>query len=153
MAAPSIAEGGRLPVLRYAEPFEALRDRAERQLDAGGSRPQVTLVTLGSTAAYGARVGFARELFGVAGIEAVIVDFDGQHPLSDVGPVACLCSSDAVYAERAAATVSALRSTSVERIMVAGRPDAAFGADGFVFAGCDALAALTETLDAVEVHA
>ena len=150
--APAVAAGGRLPVLRYAESFEALRERAEHASASMGERPRVTLMTLGPVADYEGRVGFARELFAVAGIDAIVLDFEGARPAGGLGPVVCLCSSDAGYAQRAAAAVSALRSAGVERVLVAGAVNGAFGADDFVFSGCDARAVLTATVDALEAR-
>ena len=148
--APAVAAGGRLPVLRYAESFEALRERAEHASAPIGKRAQVTLMTLGPAGADEGRVGFARELFAVAGIDAIVLEFDGARPLGGLGPVVCLCSSDAGYAQRAAAAVSALRSAGVERVLIAGPVTSTFGADGFVFRGCDARAVLTAAVDALE---
>lgn len=151
-AAP--VHGGLLPTRRYAEDFEALRDRAERSSVFAGGHPQILLATLGSSTAYAASVEFAGELFAVAGIEAVVFDLDAG-PLSPpkVDALVCLCASDALYAERGMAAVSALRQTGVARVLVAGRPDASLGADDFVFAGCDARALLDETLTFLEAQA
>ena len=62
--------------------------------------------------------------------------------------VACLCSSDKVYAGHAAAAAQALQAAGTEHIYLAGRPgeqDAilrAAGVGDFIFAGGDALAML-----------
>jgi methylmalonyl-CoA mutase len=62
--------------------------------------------------------------------------------------LACLCSSDKVYADRAAAAASALQAAGAKHIYLAGRPgeqEAALRAAGvqdFIFAGGDALAIL-----------
>ena len=56
-------------------------------------------------------------------------------------PVAVLCSSDALYAERGEATAAALRAAGARRILVAGRVDVP-GIDGQLYAGCDALAVI-----------
>jgi methylmalonyl-CoA mutase len=61
--------------------------------------------------------------------------------------LACLCSSDEVYAREAAEAAQALCGASA-LVWLAGRPaalEAALtqaGVGGFIFAGCDALAAL-----------
>jgi methylmalonyl-CoA mutase len=63
--------------------------------------------------------------------------------------MACLCSSDAIYVERAAAATRALSAAGARKIWLAGKPGdneaslRAAGVDGFIFAGCDVLAALT----------
>jgi methylmalonyl-CoA mutase len=62
--------------------------------------------------------------------------------------LACLCSSDKVYADRAAAAASALQAAGAKHIYLAGRPgeqEAALrggGVQDFIFAGGDALAIL-----------
>ena len=61
----------------------------------------------------------------------------------------CLCSSDKVYGEHAAAAAKALHAAGARHIYLAGRPgehEAALRAAGvqdFIFAGGDALAMLT----------
>ena len=64
--------------------------------------------------------------------------------------IACLCSSDKVYAEQAVAAAKALQAAGAKHIYLAGRPgeqeaalrDADVG--DFIFAGCDALATLQQ---------
>ncbi len=61
--------------------------------------------------------------------------------------LACLCSSDEVYAREADDAAKALAAAGA-RVYLAGRPGEreqalrAAGIEGFVFAGCDVLAAL-----------
>ncbi|MEU1158198.1 methylmalonyl-CoA mutase, partial [Streptomyces sp. NPDC005918] len=64
--------------------------------------------------------------------------------------VACLCSSDALYAEQADAVARALKSAGAERVFLAGRGEYA-DVDAYVFAGCDAVAVLSSTLDRMGV--
>jgi methylmalonyl-CoA mutase len=59
--------------------------------------------------------------------------------------VAVLCSTGALYAERAADTAAALRAAGATRIMLAGRVDVD-GVDTQLYAGCDALAVIEEVL-------
>ncbi|MGP4019822.1 methylmalonyl-CoA mutase family protein [Saccharopolyspora sp. 5N708] len=147
--APEQPSGG-LPVHRYAEDFERLRDAADAHLAATGSRPAVFLATLGSLAEHNARASFARNLLAAGGIEAP--DAGATESTEDVlaaypgAPVVCLCSSGAVYAERAVDTARALRDAGAQRVLLAGKPSdpAPAGVDGFIFAGCDALAVLTD---------
>jgi methylmalonyl-CoA mutase len=60
--------------------------------------------------------------------------------------LACLCSSDEVYANEAAAAAQALAAAGAKQIYLAGRPgDLAdtlqqAGVQSYVFAGCDVLA-------------
>ncbi|OEV24422.1 hypothetical protein AN220_19285, partial [Streptomyces nanshensis] len=72
--------------------------------------------------------------------------------------VACLCSSDTLYAEQAADVAAALRAAGATRVLLAGRPGEAecatgYGTDGFVHAGGDAVALLTSLLDCMGVDA
>jgi methylmalonyl-CoA mutase len=63
--------------------------------------------------------------------------------------IACLCSSDAVYATQAAAAASALRGAGAKHIYLAGRPGEleatlrAAGVGTFIHVGCNLLATLT----------
>lgn len=149
--APHFQQRGPLPALRYAQDFEALRDRADAHLAASGIRPRVFLALLGPPAAHSARAAFAANLFQAGGIECL------RGPVEDFAaagtPVACLCSSDALYADQAAAAVTALRDAGAGTMWLAGRFDGAevngVEVDGRLFAGCDALAVLRTTLDAV----
>ena len=51
-----------------------------------------------------------------------------------------------MYADEAEAAVAELREAGAEHVWLAGRYDA--GADGQIYAGCDALAVLRTTLEA-----
>ncbi len=70
--------------------------------------------------------------------------------------LACLCSSDKIYAQQAAAAAKALQAAGARHIYLAGRPgeqEAALRAAGvidFVFAGGDALATLQEAYRQME---
>ncbi|MFF1380033.1 methylmalonyl-CoA mutase small subunit [Streptomyces sp. NPDC058308] len=153
--APSAPPGG-LPRVRRDEAYEALRARSDAHLAQTGARPRVFLAALGPAAAHTARATFASNLFQAGGIEAV-------HEPASVDPgtaadafrasgasVACLCSSDALYAEQADAVAQALKSAGAERVFLAGRGEYA-GVDAYVFAGCDAVAVLSSTLDRMGV--
>jgi methylmalonyl-CoA mutase len=141
-----------LPSIRIAAPFEALRDASDAILKATGARPKVFLATLGTPADNIARATFAKNFFEAGGIEAV--EFSGGDLAAAFkvsgAALACLCSSDEVYANEAAATAKALAAAGARHIYLAGRPgDLAdtlkeAGVQAYVFAGCDALATLTE---------
>jgi methylmalonyl-CoA mutase len=145
-----------LPAMRLAAPFEALRDKSDAMLKKSGARPKVYLANLGTAADFTARAAFAKSFFETGGIEAI--DSEG---FSDAGAlaaafkasgsaVACLCSSDKVYAAQAAAAAQALQDAGARHIYLAGRPGEqepalrAAGVGDFIFAGGDALAALQE---------
>jgi methylmalonyl-CoA mutase len=145
-----------LPRIRLAEPFEALRDASDRTLAQIGARPKIFLANLGTPADFTARATFAKNFFEAGGIEALGNDgFESCDALvaafrASGARLACLCSSDAVYAREALATAQALRDAGAV-LLLAGRPGALeaaltqAGVRGFVFAGCDALAALRTT--------
>jgi methylmalonyl-CoA mutase len=139
-----------LPCIRLAEPYEALRDESDRMLEKNGTRPKVFLATLGKPADNIARATFAKNFFEAGGIEAV--EFAGGDLATafkeSSASLACLCSSDEVYANEAAAAAQALATAGAMRIYLAGRPgdlaDALkqAGVRDYIFAGCDALAIL-----------
>ncbi len=129
---------------RLAEPYEALRDAA----DAAPRRPTVFLANLGPIAVHTARSGFATNLLAAGGIGVIAGDgFDTPEQAaaawaSSGTPVAVVCSSDEVYADHAEATVAALRGAGCDYVVLAGRPDQRWGADAYVYLGCDAPAEL-----------
>ncbi|MEA2926034.1 MAG: methylmalonyl-CoA mutase [Alphaproteobacteria bacterium] len=142
-----------LPRIRLAEPFEQLRDASDRMLARTGARPKVFLANLGKPSDFTARASFAKNFFEAGGIEAIGNDgFASSDEMiaalkASGARLACLCSSDDVYAREAAAAAQALRGAGAS-VWLAGRPGALepalaqAGVSGFVFAGCDTLAAL-----------
>ncbi|MDH6515608.1 methylmalonyl-CoA mutase [Streptomyces sp. SAI-208] len=144
--APEARTGG-LPRVRRDEAYEELRARSDAHLAATGSRPRVFLAALGPAAAHTARLTFAANLFQAGGIEPVT---DGTFEESGATE-ACLCSSDALYEEQADDVVQTLRSAGARHVFLAGRPGPYEGVDSYVFAGCDAVAVLTATLDRMGV--
>ncbi|OPG06396.1 methylmalonyl-CoA mutase family protein [Microbispora sp. GKU 823] len=147
-ATSASVSGGGLPVMRYAEDFEALRDLA----DAQPSRPTVFLATIGPVAAHTARATFAANLFAAGGV-ATVTSGPGTDPAAiaaafrDCGtPVACLCSSDRLYGEHAAAVAAALREAGARKVWLAGKGEYE-GVDAILYAGCDALGVLRATFD------
>jgi methylmalonyl-CoA mutase len=145
-----------LPPMRLAAPFEALRDRSDQIRRDKGARPKIFLANLGTPADFTARATFAKSFFETGGIEAV--DTEGFTDPAALGAafkasgaqLACLCSSDKIYAGQAAAAAGALQAAGARYIYLAGRPgeqEAALRAAGvneFVFAGGDALTVLQE---------
>ncbi|WP_406859149.1 methylmalonyl-CoA mutase family protein [Streptomyces sp. HUAS MG47] len=140
--APAEPTGG-LPRVRRDEAYEALRARSDAHLAATGSRPRVYLAALGPAAAHTARLTFAANLFQAGGVEPVT---EGSFEDSGATEV-CLCSSDALYEEQAESEVAALRAAGARHVFLAGRPGSYPGVDSYVFAGCDAVAVLSATLD------
>jgi methylmalonyl-CoA mutase len=147
-----IASGAGLPRVRRSEAFEALRSRSDAHLAAAGARPRVFLAQLGPASAFAARSSFAANLFQAGGLETVPgaagADADLAARFADSGAaVACLCSSDALYAEQAATAAAALKGAGARRVLLAGRPGDWESVDGYIYTGCDAVAALAEALD------
>jgi methylmalonyl-CoA mutase len=153
--------------VRRAEAFEALRTRSDQRLATTGARPRILLVTLGSRAVHTARSSFAANLFQAGGIETPLSEAAGGSKTEkpDFGALAtsfrasgaraaCICSSDALYAEYGEAAAGALKTAGARYVVLAGRPGdrreawQSAGVDGFVYLGCDAVAALTTTLAA-----
>ncbi|MFB8131429.1 methylmalonyl-CoA mutase family protein [Streptomyces mirabilis] len=144
--APVPPSGG-LPRVRRDEAFEALRARSDAHLAATGSRPRIFLAALGPAAAHTARLTFASNLFQAGGIEPVT---EGAFEDSGATEV-CLCSSDTLYEERAAEVAEELKATGAGHVFLAGRPGQYPDVDAYVFAGCDAVAVLSATLDRMGV--
>jgi methylmalonyl-CoA mutase len=161
---PAVVSAEPLPAVRLAAPFEALRDASDRMLAATGARPKVFLACLGTPADFTARASFAANLFEAGGIEAV----SSPLPMGEVkeklialaadfkasgAKLACLASSDAVYASEAAQAAQALASAGATHIYLAGRPGEleavlkAAGVKSFIYAGGDVLATLTAAHD------
>jgi methylmalonyl-CoA mutase len=154
--APAVARtagGMALPCLRLAEPYEALRDAADRAA-AAGTPPQVFLANVGRPADFTARTTFAKNFFEAGGIAAVTND--GFANLDDMvaafkasgAALACLCSSDEVYAQEGEAAAKVLREAGAKHIYLAGRPGereaalTAAGVGSFIYVGCDVVAML-----------
>jgi methylmalonyl-CoA mutase len=136
-----------LPI-RLAEPFEQLRDASDAIVKTTGARPKVFLATLGKPADSIARATFAKNFFEAGGIEAVEGAADAAAFKKSGASLACLCSSDEVYAADAAGAAKTLASAGAKHIYLAGRPDELAatldkaGVKSFVYAGCDVLATL-----------
>jgi len=139
-----------------AEPFEELRDRADKFAAAKGERPRVFLASLGEIAEHNRRSTWAWNFLAAGGIEGLTND--GYKSAAEVAAafkksgarIACICSSDAVYEREAKETAKALKAAGANRVLLAGKPGEAeaalreAGVDGFLQADQDAVAALKE---------
>jgi methylmalonyl-CoA mutase len=146
-----LASLGGLDPYRLAEPFEALRDRAE-----GAGQPPVFLANLGAVADFTARAMFAKNAFEAGGLAAISNDgFASRDALvaafkQSGARIACLCATDAIYAHDAVETARALKAAGARSIWLAGRPGeleqalTEAGVEGFLYAGCDLLAVLKQ---------
>jgi methylmalonyl-CoA mutase len=173
--------GGGLPRVRRSEAFEALRSRSDALLAATGARPKIMLAALGPPAVHAARSSFAANLFQAGGIETPLLETaqletaqletalseaaDGSKTeMPDIqalteaftasgARVACICSSDALYAEYAEAAAAALKAAGARHVVLAGRPGdrreayQSAGVDDFAYAGGDAIATLTRVFE------
>ena len=144
-----------LPRVRRDEAYEALRARSDAHLQATGARPRVFLAALGPAAAHTGRATFAANLFQAGGVEPVhqpaSVDADTVAAAfaASGADIACLCSSDALYAEQGEAVAAALKAAGAAKVYLAGRPGEHRDVDAYVFAGCDAPAVLSSVLDLI----
>jgi methylmalonyl-CoA mutase len=149
-----------LPSQRLAEPYEALRDASDACLAKTGRRPAVFLANLGAVAAFNARATFAANAFAAGGLEALSNDGFADAEAAAAAfresgaALACICSTDAIYAEQAVATADALARAGAGTIYLAGRPADLIepltqaGVTAFLHAGCDLLALLNAALRA-----
>ncbi len=163
------------PLTRYrlAEPYEALRDASDRALEKTGKRPAIFLATIGKPADFVARVTFARSFFSAGGIAPILPEkpmvtetgepqtFTIEDTVKDFKEsglkLICLCSSDTVYAEKAAEAARALKDAGAGHVYLAGKPKEgreemqSAGVDDFIFAGCDTLAVLQDAQQRLSV--
>ncbi len=147
-----------LPSIRLSEPYEALRDASDRMLAKTGARPKVFLANLGKIADFTARAMFAKNFYEAGGIEALNNDgFKDQAAMVAVfkasgAKLACLCSSDQVYATEAASAAKALTAAGAI-VAFAGRPGEReaelrqAGVKTIIFMGCDAVSTLQAAHD------
>lgn len=136
---------------RLGEEFEALRDAADA---AGGYT--VFVASMGAIVDHNVRSTWTKNYLAAGGIQTLISDgYKTAEAAAEAfkasgAKAACICSSDAIYAELAEPTAQALKTAGASLVLMAGRPgDAeaalkAAGVDGFLMAGTDAVATLRE---------
>ena len=149
--------GSGLPVRRLAEPFEDLRDAADRHRMATGERPAVWVVALGSASDHSSRTAWAQNLLAAGGIEArgaagvdspiaAAADFAASGLTAAV-----ITGSDDMYRLRAASTAAALADAGAALVVLVCDPDTpddllaelrSAGVDEIWHDGIDAAAAL-----------
>jgi len=161
--APPPADEAGLPIRRDAQDFEHLRHAADAYRSTSGAWPQVFLANLGPIAVHTTRATWARNFFESGGIEALgsegFVDASAAAAAfsSSGASIACLCSSDATYAELAGVTAKALKAAGASRVYLAGNPGdarAAYqsaGVDEFVHIGVDVVESLTRAQQIIGV--
>ena len=113
-----------LPVRRLAQPFEDLRDVADRHRLATGERPAVWVTALGPAAAHSVRTAWAQNLLAAGGIEArggegVDSPIAAAADFSASGlTAAVITGSDDWYRLRGAATAAALTDAGAALVAV-----------------------------------
>ena len=144
--------------MRLGQEFETLRDTSDHLAASDGARPKVFLATLGRQAEFTARATFAKNFFEAGGIEAVFgPETEDSRSIVKAyresgAKLACLCSSDRIYCDAAAAVALALQGAGAT-LYLAGRPGELeeelrkAGVTRFIFAGCDMLGSLQRALE------
>ena len=139
---------------RLGEAFEKLRDAGDAFFAKTGKRKRIFMANLGEIAEHNKRSQWMWNFLAAGGIEGLTSD--GYKNAADAAAafkasgakIACICSSDEVYAREAEAAAKALKQAGATRVLLAGRPGEAeqalraAGVDGFLFAGQDAIAVL-----------
>ncbi|MCR9128630.1 MAG: methylmalonyl-CoA mutase family protein [Alphaproteobacteria bacterium] len=141
--------------VRLAEPFEALRARAEAFMATNGDRPKAFLATLGPLADFNARATFAANRLAVAGVEAMAPD--AYETLEDCvaafgasgATLAVICGTDEAYAEQGEALARLIRIGGEVEVWIAGKPSETAGVDHFIHMRSDALDDGARALQAV----
>jgi methylmalonyl-CoA mutase len=145
-----------LPSIRFAAPFEALRDAADARTAQDGARPAVFLAALGTPAEVIPRATFAKNLFEAGGLAAL--PSDGVPSIAAAvdafkasgAAAACLCATDETYVSLGEEAARALKAAGATVVVLAGNPGeraealAAAGVDLSVHVGVDVVAALGE---------
>ena len=134
-----------LSPVRLAEPFEALRARAEAFAETTGERPKAFLATLGALAEFNARATFATNRLAVAGVEAMAPQ--AYETLEDCveafaasgARLAVICGTDEAYAEQAEALAKLIKAGGKVEVWIAGKPSDIKGVDHFIHMRSDAL--------------
>lgn len=133
---------------RLSEGFEALRDVSDQNQEKTGARPKIFLAELGKPADFTVRATWMSNLLASGGIDVVAGSPD-DFSASKL-TIACVCSSDAVYANDAENAARSLAEQGAQHIMLAGKPGeledrlTAAGVQQFVHAGQNVLTLLDE---------
>ncbi|MBI1649667.1 methylmalonyl-CoA mutase family protein [Hyphomicrobium sulfonivorans] len=140
---------------RTSEAFEALRDAGDAFEASTGKRKAVFMANLGEIAEHNRRSQWMWNFLAAGGIEG-LTSSEGYKSADEAAAdfkasgatVACICSSDEVYARDAEAVAKALKAAGAQQILLAGKPgelEAALrtaGVNDFIFAGQNAVEVL-----------
>jgi methylmalonyl-CoA mutase len=142
----------------FAEPFEEMRDAADRWQTEHGERPRVFLANMGSITEHTARATYAKNFFEVGGFGVVgnkgFTDADAATRAftASGATVAVICSSDKLYPKVVPEVAPRLKAAGARSVVLAGNPAAnetafrAVGVDRFIYVKCDVLGTLREML-------
>ena len=152
-----------LPVRRLAQPFEDLRDAADRHRLVTGTQAAVWVAALGPAPGHSARSAWAQNLLAVGGIEARIGE-GVESPVAAAADFAAsglsavvIAGTDDMYQQRAMATAAALSDSGATHVALVCDPGTpaerlealkSTGVDDFWHQGMDVVAAL-ERLHAI----
>lgn len=148
LATPALT-APRLRMARLAEPFEILRDAADKAA-ASGQPPRAAIIKLGPLAAHATRRTWIGNFLTAGGIEAVDVGpvtssaEAGRLFAQSGAEIACICGADEDYAMLGEAVAGVVKQAGARHVSIAGRPKGAeaalkdAGVDLFIHAGCDA---------------
>jgi methylmalonyl-CoA mutase len=152
------SHGPALTPVRWAAPFERLRDAME----ARGPRPAVFFANMGALAEFSPRAQWTRNLFGAGGVASIGAEeaHATMETLIDAfrltkARVAVITGADARYAEHAENAAQRLKAAGADWVLMAGKPGdneakwRAAGVDQFVFAGQDVIDALETVQEAL----
>ena len=152
-ASPSSVETAEpLVFTRLAEPFEGLRDRADR-LAAGGSRPTVALFRVGAGTGAPA-AAFAADVLATGGIATSEPPREAAMP-GNTATVVCVAAADAATPEEIGALARELRARGARRVLLSGAGTSAQmprDVDARLSDGMDMVALLEGVLDAFEAR-
>jgi len=130
----------------WAEPFESMRDEPAGQ--------PVFLATLGAVPDHAPRAGFMANLLAAGGVDTAtagattgVDDVVTAFAAAAGSPVACLCGTEAAYAQIGTAVIDGLRAAGASWVLLAGKPkdDLAHLVDDHFAVGDDAVAFLQRT--------
>jgi methylmalonyl-CoA mutase len=140
--------------MRFAEPFEALRDRADA-LAATGKMPKVFLVHLGAVADHADAARAARNFFAIGGIRCVdgaAVDTP-EAAADDIAKsgatTACIVGGAHALRTLAAPIAAALKARGARRVYLIGGAATGFEVDDVIGESTDAVAVLNSLLDSL----
>jgi len=143
-----------LPLRRWAEPFERLREAADRFAEATGARPAAALIGLGTQAHGAQRLDFARHLMAAGGIESVPLGWFAEpeaaaRAYADSGSALVVLDglerADDPLAEQALALLKPLGPRRIALVLDPGAEAEAWrrlGVGAFLYPGGDALEVL-----------